>query len=108
MDEAQKEQVVADLKIKHSGMDLFSYESPSAGAFFVHRRATAGERRIYMGLMEEGKRHDALDSLMSCVLYPDKPEFKKVLDETPFVAAGIADAILVASGVYTDAVRKKL
>lgn len=108
MDEAQKKEIVDGLKIKHAGVELYSLESEAAGAFFVHRRSTSGERRVYRQLRADGKGLEAQDSLLSAVLYPEAAELKKVLDEQPFAVEILENAILAASGVYLDAQRKKL
>jgi hypothetical protein len=108
MDEAQKQEIVDGLKIKHAGIDLHSVESETGGVFFVHRRANGPERRIYRQLRADGKTLEAQDSLLSAVLYPDPAELKKLLDEQPFAVEILENAILAASGVYLDAKRKKL
>lgn len=108
MDEAQKKEIVAGLKIKHPSVELHSVESESGGVFFVHRRSSAPERRIYRQLRADGKTLEAQDSLMSAVLYPEPAELKKLLDEQPFAVEVLENAILAASGVYLDAQRKKL
>lgn len=108
MDEAKKAEIVAQLKVANPGKDLFSVESEIGGVFVVHRTATASERRIYRNLRNEDKPLDAQEALMSCVLYPQAAEFAKLREDKPFVVEPIVDGILAASGVYVDAVRKKL
>jgi hypothetical protein len=108
MDATQKQQIIDGLKAQHSDMELFSVESETGGVFVVHRCATGPERRIYRQLQADEKRLDAQDSLMNCVLYPPAPELLKLREAKPFVVEMIVDGILAASGVYVDAVRKKL
>src|SRR6185437_14171 len=108
MDEAHQQEIVEALKLKYPAAQLHSIGSEAGGVFVVHRHASAAERRIYRGLKEEGKQLDAQDSLMSCVVYPEKVEFKKLCDEAPFFVEIVENAILAASGIYLDAVRKKL
>lgn len=108
MDESQKQQIVDGLKVRHSGVELHSLESETGGVFFVHRRATASERRIYRQLRADGKTLDAQDSLLSCVIYPEAADLKKALEEQPFAVEGLENSILAASGVWLDAQRKKL
>lgn len=107
MDEAQKQQIVDALKLKHP-TDLYSVESESSGAFFVHRRSTASERRIYRQLRADGKTLEAQDSLLGAIVYPEAADLKRVLDEQPFAIEVLENAILAASGVYLDVQRKKL
>jgi hypothetical protein len=101
-------QIVDALKVKYGSTQLFLVDSETADEFYVHRRAEPGERRIYRKLQADDKRIDASDSLMACVVWPEKDEFKKRLEQAPFVVETLENAILAASGVYMDVVRKKL
>ncbi|HVZ89639.1 MAG TPA: hypothetical protein VHG72_21940 [Polyangia bacterium] len=108
MDQATKDEIVAKLRVTLPGVDLYEYSSESAGKFFVHRRAMRGERIIYHKLIAEKKTLDAMDCLMGCVLYPDKEQLQKELDAAPFVINGLADRIVAESGIYEDAISRKL
>lgn len=108
MRQANLEAVVDALKARHPSTQLYSVDSETAGEFYVHRRASDGERRIYRKLLADDKRLDAQDSLMGCVLHPEPTEFKKRREDAPFVVETLCDAILAASGIYLDVVRKKL
>jgi hypothetical protein len=100
--------IVDAVKAKHTSTQLYSVDSETADEFYVHRRASSQERRIYRKLIADDKRLDAQDALMGCVLYPDAAEFTKRRDEAPFIVETLCDAILAASGIYLDVVRKKL
>lgn len=105
---ARLESIVDGLKAKHTSMQLYSVDSEIADDFYVHRRTTSAERRIYRKLIADDKRLDAQDALMGCVLYPEAAEFKQRREDAPFVVETLCDAILAASGIYLDVVRKKL
>lgn len=99
--------VIAGVRLAHPGVGLYTYESASSGLFFVHRRATRGERDVYRKLTRAEKRSDAQDALTACILWPPKEELRKVIDENPFVVEMLETAILNASGLHLDAVAKK-
>ena len=108
MDQAAKDAIVAQIRVTHPGVDLYEYSSASAGKFFVFRRCERGERVIYHKLIAEKKTLDAMDCLMGCVLYPAKEDLARELDSAPFAINGLADKIVEESGVYMDAISRKL
>lgn len=107
MDDKEKAAIVDRLKLAHPNSEIHTYESASAGAFVVHRTANPAERRNYRKLRNEDKPLDAGESLMKCVLYPEAAEMTKLFETKPFFIEMLEDAILGASGIVLDAVRKK-
>lgn len=105
---ARIDAIIDAVKIKHPSTQLYSVDSETADEIYLHRRTTPAERRIYRKLIADDKRIDAQDALMGCVVYPEPAEFTQRLEEAPFVIETLCDAILAASGIYLDAVRKKL
>lgn len=105
---AGQQEVIDGLKAKHASTQLYSVDSETADEFYVHRRASSAERRIYRKLIADDKRLDAQDALMGCVLYPEPAEFRQRREDAPFIVETLCDAILAASGVYLDVIRKKL
>jgi hypothetical protein len=108
IEQERRDEIVGKIRVTKPGVDLYDYSSKRAGKWFVFRRCERGEREIYSKLVEAGKRTDAVASLMGCVLYPEKDELAKELEQAPFTADGLADAIVAASGVYLDAISRKL
>ena len=104
-EKAKRAEIVAAVRLRHSGVD--PYEYTGGDLFFVYRRCTRGEREVYRKLTRDDRRSDAQDSLMACVLYPEKEPLKKTLDDYPFVIEMLETAILNASGLHLDAVSKK-
>lgn len=98
-------EIVAAARLKNQGKRVHGLET--SYAFFVHRGMSGSERRIYRGLQADGKVFDSQDSLLSCVLYPDKIALKDVLDDYPFAIEVLENAILAASGIDLQAKRKK-
>lgn len=103
----RREKILAGVRLANRGVDLSEYSSASSGLYFVFRRCTRGEREVYRKLTRDDKRSDAQDSLMGCVLWPEKADLAKVLDDNPFVIEMLETAILNASGLHLDAVVKK-
>lgn len=116
MSPEQKEEIKSALKSQHGA--VFELEIPRAdldeddpnhkALFFLRKPKTAEIKRFKNESLDEDKRANAIDTLAKyCILYPQKEDLAKLLDELPMAPITIGEHVLKLAGLVRGTETKK-
>lgn len=122
-EEEQFQEIVKKVKAENPGTEIWLGGHPRTGDRWIYRPATPAEVKTYRDLQskakERGEDFEASfqmlvlggfndDSPPGCVLWPPKPELKKLILKRPFLPSTMAAEICDVTGLIQDVTQKKL